>query len=514
MKKFTAVITAILIIAITVAPAQAHAEGYLETFNQKIEMLKEKFPHGKYWNHVGGPNNPDGVTDTPCPDHNKCDFYPDDCDCNSYSNAIQCHGFALKLGYDVFGTSPRDWTQKYGNDLTGIAPGDIIRYSSNAATGTRHSIFVIAVDGNTLTVAEANWGGRCRINWGRQVLIDDLLELGVIYTLHASNYDSVIPHLHSFTELIGTENAHPHRNIYKCECGETQVSDETNVVDDCDLCKLSIFEQKIEMLKVKFPHGKYWNHVGGTNNPDGVTDTPCPDHSNCGYYPDDCDCNSYLNAIQSLGFAFKLGYDVFGTSPRDWTRKDGNDLTGIAPGDIIRYSSNAETGTKHSLFVIAVDGGTLTVAEANTDGDCQISWGREVLIDDLLKLGVIYTLHATNYESILPHQHAFTELAGTESSHPHRNIYKCECGQTQVSEEANHVDTCVFCHTEYDFNEDGVVNDLDTQHLSKYLARWDIEINTQYLDINNDGAVDDTDTNVLAKLIANWDIELPWLVND
>ena len=41
---------------------------------------------------------------------------------------------------------------------------------------------------------------------------------------------------------------------------------------------------KLDYLIRKYPHGKYWNHMGSSkNNPEGVTDTPCSSHSNCQY---------------------------------------------------------------------------------------------------------------------------------------------------------------------------------------------------------------------------------------
>ena len=41
----------------------------------------------------------------------------------------------------------------------------------------------------------------------------------------------------------------------------------------------------VPSLKKKFPHKKYWNHVGGTNNPDSYTSSPCTCHgSGCSYY--------------------------------------------------------------------------------------------------------------------------------------------------------------------------------------------------------------------------------------
>ena len=71
---------------------------------------QNKFPNGAYWNHVvrsghrysgyndvGGCNNPDGYTWTPCNTHNG-NVGVGGYDCNSFSGGMQCNGFAKKTG--------------------------------------------------------------------------------------------------------------------------------------------------------------------------------------------------------------------------------------------------------------------------------------------------------------------------------------------------------------------------------------------------------------------------------
>ena len=44
---------------------------------------------------------------------------------------------------------------------------------------------------------------------------------------------------------------------------------------------------KTQLIKLynKFPHGKYWNHVGKSNQPDGVTSTSVISRYSCGPFP-------------------------------------------------------------------------------------------------------------------------------------------------------------------------------------------------------------------------------------
>lgn len=166
---------------------------------------------------------------------------------------------------------------------------------------------------------------------------------------------------------------------------------------------------KIEKLQVKFPQGKYWNHVGSSSeNVNGWTESPCTCHGVMGvdhiYGTGGCVCNHFVNAnhggqsAQCMGFANKLGYDVFGNTT--WTKvanKDGTALqasqyAGLMIGDIVRISDS------HSVFVIAKSGNVVTVGEANYSGKCQISWTRTINLESVT---VTYYEHADNYTGVL-----------------------------------------------------------------------------------------------------------------
>lgn len=180
---------------------------------------------------------------------------------------------------------------------------------------------------------------------------------------------------------------------------------------DCYAAQADI-QAKIIKLQIKFPGGKYWNHVGSaTDNVNGWTDKACTCHGVSGvshvYGTGGCTCNHYYDAVQSkhnqstqcMGFANKLGYDVFGATT--WTLYSAPNMTQLANiriGDIVRYS--APDAPEHSVFVIAKDGYKIKVGEANYGGKCKIVWGREIDLSSPT-VRVINYEHANNYDTIV-----------------------------------------------------------------------------------------------------------------
>ena len=147
---------------------------------------------------------------------------------------------------------------------------------------------------------------------------------------------------------------------------------------------------ELTKLAKKFPNGKYWNHVGSkVNNPDGYTNTACTHHytTGCGSFPGNCECNSFLNAIQCMGFAYKSANEIVGTNPREWTQIKTLNLSTLCVGDIIRYSG-------HSITVVGVSGSTVAYVGANWGGNCLIKWG--TIERSKMAGGFSYVLHDKN----------------------------------------------------------------------------------------------------------------------
>lgn len=141
---------------------------------------------------------------------------------------------------------------------------------------------------------------------------------------------------------------------------------------------------KIQEMKVKYPDGMYWNHMGypvqGADinaYSETITSVPCNHAVNGMDY-----CNTYSNygiayiiAMQCDGFARKLSDEIFGESAPAMDYAYSFDAVKI--GDYLRYSNS------HTVFVIGKTDTGIQVAECNIGGTCVIRWGRTITRSDL-----------------------------------------------------------------------------------------------------------------------------------
>ena len=155
------------------------------TRSMHLGTLRQKFPNGKYWNHMptrgtgAAYNNQDGWTETPCiPHNNYCGTSLQTCNgfdpTGNYECSWQCMGYAEKCGYDVTGYNPRlnqkGWTTLYNvSALSKLKAGDIVRYRNG-----RHTIYVVAVNGDQVTYTDCNSDSHCVIRWGQTVSLSTL----------------------------------------------------------------------------------------------------------------------------------------------------------------------------------------------------------------------------------------------------------------------------------------------------------------------------------------------------
>ncbi len=147
--------------------------------NAKIS-LENSLPDSKFWNHSPTANNSvTSIRNSECTHHEKgCKnangVYDGTCGCNSYSNSIQCNGFAKYMAKLTYGTDIWNNTWRYSEDessLYFVKPGDYIRYNG-------HSVFVVDIkpDIYTVLVAECNYGPDCIIKWYREISIYDIMD--------------------------------------------------------------------------------------------------------------------------------------------------------------------------------------------------------------------------------------------------------------------------------------------------------------------------------------------------
>lgn len=219
-----------------------------------LEELQAKYPAGKYWNHKGNPgssnavNNPDGYTSTPCSSHG--DVGTSTQTCNGFTGggtmqlSWQCMGFAEQLGYLATGYNPRNnangwYTYWYSSALDNLKAGDIVRYKNDG-----HSIYVIGVDGDTVTYADCNSDGHCIIRWGATIskstlratftnvrsAPNELVSSSNKSNPVVSSYNMVLP-LKAY--LMGTSTVYPYSNsqMTVSNGGEIWSSDECTITE-------------------------------------------------------------------------------------------------------------------------------------------------------------------------------------------------------------------------------------------------------------------------------------------
>ena len=122
MKRWLAVLLCV-VLAMAILPLWSAAADTLS-----VAELREKYPHGAYWNHTKGGS--EDYTWSPCTHHTGNCTYNGSCGCNTYKNvAIQCMGFAYQLAELAYGGNPRgEWPTDYNSSaLNTLKAGDIVQ---------------------------------------------------------------------------------------------------------------------------------------------------------------------------------------------------------------------------------------------------------------------------------------------------------------------------------------------------------------------------------------------------
>ncbi len=150
----------------------------------------------------------------------------------------------------------------------------------------------------------------------------------------------------------------------------------------------SSFASAIASLKIRYKDYGYWNAYNSCGY-DGTGDIKCPSCSGKGMgycdgsCPDSCG-QFYYNGNwvsgQCMGFACKMGYEIFGSNPYSWEMH--RNAADLRPGDIVYGNlSNIIGGASyHAIFITGVFGQNVTFADCNSIGPCQVKWDRTTTI--------------------------------------------------------------------------------------------------------------------------------------
>ena len=127
----------------------------------KFRELQNRFRDGEYWNHYNASDYSHTGT-IPCHCSYTC---AGNCSCECgqfYYNgqwvAGQCHGYALRLAYEIYGSNANTWATN--TSIDSVRPGDIIRFWNDG-----HSVMVTNVNGDNITFTDCNRAGPCKVAW-------------------------------------------------------------------------------------------------------------------------------------------------------------------------------------------------------------------------------------------------------------------------------------------------------------------------------------------------------------
>ena len=143
MKKLLSILLIIVLLA-SFFPCY-----YVYGGNTTLEALKQEYPDGSQWN-------------------------------GSYYYATQCAGFARLMFDKYYGYNPVDYCE-VSYDLNSLKAGDVLRYDGGGAYSGGHEVWVLAVNGNSVTVGECNWSGYNIVSWGRVMYKSDITNVQHIY---------------------------------------------------------------------------------------------------------------------------------------------------------------------------------------------------------------------------------------------------------------------------------------------------------------------------------------------
>ncbi len=235
-------------------------------FANKIAYLKTVYRDEEYWNGYNSVGY-EGTGSKKCSCTYSCAANCS-CDCGKfYLDEVkyggQCYGFANKMAYLTFGSIPDvgtkashgSWIYYTASNIDGFYAGDYVRVRNNA-----HSIFITAVNGDTVTYVDCNNYGPCQVKWDRSISMSELKSI-TTYAYHLSGNtltgtgSGSLPHTHSYSGSY-YETAHPHKEYQKCSCGAIRYTGGTKTVSSCTTCNPNP-TPTAPVVYMDYPSGSY-----------------------------------------------------------------------------------------------------------------------------------------------------------------------------------------------------------------------------------------------------------------
>ena len=172
----------------TVATPVSAAAITEESFASKIAELQNTFIDGQYWNKYSSSDySHTGTIKCRCSGSYclpECSCYCGQFYYNNKWYGGQCHGYAIKLGFLIFGSvAPDSWKRHY--NAYNVYAGDLVRIK--IGSDSYHSFFVTKVVGDTIYYTECNYSGPCLVKWNRTISKATLASK-LSYVLHNPNY--------------------------------------------------------------------------------------------------------------------------------------------------------------------------------------------------------------------------------------------------------------------------------------------------------------------------------------
>ena len=187
MKRIVSLIVTVLMV-LSLLPSSIFTVNAATTlteqqFAAKIAALQKEYPEDKYWSNKNGTVNSGTYKGTSLAGNTKCGTsaaWTTGCGTlmvNGTELAWQCHGYALLMGYKIFGSNANNWT-KYTSKSRQIYAGDVIRIDINGnginEDTNDHTIFVYRVTSTHIYYTDCNSTGPCQIRWDGSMTLSAL----------------------------------------------------------------------------------------------------------------------------------------------------------------------------------------------------------------------------------------------------------------------------------------------------------------------------------------------------